>query len=1002
MPSTFDRLRSVFSAAAKTPEQKAASPKAEKRSASAHISSILSGMRRGGTESIEVTEPYAQNVAVMRGVNVIGQQLSAAPLKVMKGEEHQPHSPLQILLDRPNRIMRQAQFVRTISAHQILFGNAFVLMDEPNSLGIPRSLMPLPPQYVTPVYGEGGQYDLRGWKYAPRGDGSAKIIPVNRMLHFPYLTDPRDALMGVSPLDVASNALDTDQAAALYNKNVLSNAGVPSGTLRYVGDGVFDEDDAAVVRDQWLNTYSGTSAAPEGIAVLSSNFEYESIGVSARDMQWLEARKMNLAEIARALNIPLLFLNDYENSGLSDAGLKIQWKLLHATNVGPNAKDLQDVFTEGLTGVSQYDTHICFDFSVVPALQEDFYDKIENAKGYIELGYTLNEVNHKFNLGMKEASYGDTKLVQSGLVPVDVVIDAWKEADAQIDESGDIGNEDQIEVEGEDQVASKSVRVDYKGTSIHTKPTVEMAAEAEQGLEWRAEYGKGGTAVGVARARDIKNRRYLSPETVKRMNSYFARHEVDKEAEGFYEGQEGFPSAGRIAWALWGGDPGKVWAAELVEEMNEIDEATGDRSSGISQEHLLNIVERISDGDISPNQGAVLLRHAGLDEDSVSKILEDAPSKVVANIEGVEVNNSDLLSSLTLENPHDYELGLHLHSVVLSRVNYPKVQQAEHWCCQNAVDGVIIENEDVWIVRLDEQAFVEGSLRTKEVLPGVFASWGRVTADYNVGTNWQLPEWRRALSDKYREAIYPQETVLYKGIRGHYHRLLKSIVREASSPNKGDKKNYRAIDLTQIALTQADIDAILAILNDDNLAAAVEDTIKASYEAAYSTALNNSSSLAIISPAGVQLQKQRLPELSDNFYAARVPAWNLIGDTLKEAVRDTLIEAYEKGENLSDTITRVKSTFRGTVSTARSRVIARTETGITSSQAQIESYKTVGVNQVEWLSANDSNVRPSHQIDGEVQPVGSVFSNGLRRPLDDQGSPANVINCRCSLLPVAN
>ena len=91
-------------------------------------------------------------------------------------------------------------------------------------------------------------------------------------------------------------------------------------------------------------------------------------------------------------------------------------------------------------------------------------------------------------------------------------------------------------------------------------PTQAMADEAQRGLDWRAEYGRGGTEVGVARARDISNRADLSDETIGRMVSYFARHEVDKDAQGFRPGEEGYPSAGRIAWALWGGDPGKSWA----------------------------------------------------------------------------------------------------------------------------------------------------------------------------------------------------------------------------------------------------------------------------------------------------------------------------------------------------------------------------------------------------------------------------------------------------------
>ena len=104
--------------------------------------------------------------------------------------------------------------------------------------------------------------------------------------------------------------------------------------------------------------------------------------------------------------------------------------------------------------------------------------------------------------------------------------------------------------------------------AVDLKPTTAMAAEAERGLAWRDEFNRGGTEVGVARARDIKNRKNLSPDTVKRMKSYFARHEVDKKGEGFSPGEQGYPSAGRIAWALWGGDPGQSWANRKSDELD--------------------------------------------------------------------------------------------------------------------------------------------------------------------------------------------------------------------------------------------------------------------------------------------------------------------------------------------------------------------------------------------------------------------------------------------------
>jgi len=101
------------------------------------------------------------------------------------------------------------------------------------------------------------------------------------------------------------------------------------------------------------------------------------------------------------------------------------------------------------------------------------------------------------------------------------------------------------------------------------QPTDGMKTEAQRGLDWRREFGRGGTEVGIARARDIVNNRDLSDDTVKRMYSFFSRHEVDKQAEGFRPGEDGYPSNGRIAWALWGGDAGYSWSKDKVKGMDE-------------------------------------------------------------------------------------------------------------------------------------------------------------------------------------------------------------------------------------------------------------------------------------------------------------------------------------------------------------------------------------------------------------------------------------------------
>lgn len=85
------------------------------------------------------------------------------------------------------------------------------------------------------------------------------------------------------------------------------------------------------------------------------------------------------------------------------------------------------------------------------------------------------------------------------------------------------------------------------------RPTDSMASNARRGLALRDEFNRGGTAVGIARARDIANKKNLSESTVLRMHSFFSRHEVDKKGKGWKQGEEGYPSNGLIAWLLWGG-----------------------------------------------------------------------------------------------------------------------------------------------------------------------------------------------------------------------------------------------------------------------------------------------------------------------------------------------------------------------------------------------------------------------------------------------------------------
>ena len=104
-------------------------------------------------------------------------------------------------------------------------------------------------------------------------------------------------------------------------------------------------------------------------------------------------------------------------------------------------------------------------------------------------------------------------------------------------------------------------------------PTQAMRNNAKRGLALREKWNRGGlnasqaksegVGSGVARARDISNGN-LTLDTVKRMHSFFSRHE--KNFNPSKKESDGGPTAGTIAWYLWGGSAGKAWARSILRQ----------------------------------------------------------------------------------------------------------------------------------------------------------------------------------------------------------------------------------------------------------------------------------------------------------------------------------------------------------------------------------------------------------------------------------------------------
>jgi hypothetical protein len=133
----------------------------------------------------------------------------------------------------------------------------------------------------------------------------------------------------------------------------------------------------------------------------------------------------------------------------------------------------------------------------------------------------------------------------------------------------------EAEVARQDMIKLAAGKYDH----IDFKPSESAASAAARGLELRKKNkGKGGLNVqqahkqgigsGVARAVSLKNRKTLSPSTVRRMKAFFDRHEKNKGASG---GKPLSQDKGYVAWLLWGGDPGRAWANKVCRQMDAAD-----------------------------------------------------------------------------------------------------------------------------------------------------------------------------------------------------------------------------------------------------------------------------------------------------------------------------------------------------------------------------------------------------------------------------------------------
>jgi len=150
------------------------------------------------------------------------------------------------------------------------------------------------------------------------------------------------------------------------------------------------------------------------------------------------------------------------------------------------------------------------------------------------------------------------------------------------------------------------------------KPTSGMQSAARRAIKLK-EQGKAkgaGTAVGWTRAGQLARGETLSLSTVKRMYSFFSRHEVDKKGKDWDNAEN--PSNGKIMWLAWGGDAGFSWSRKIVER-----EKNKSMKKALMTEELVEEIKDILEEAVNPIDTVIEID----DDEEIKKALRPEVTK---------------------------------------------------------------------------------------------------------------------------------------------------------------------------------------------------------------------------------------------------------------------------------------------------------------------------------------------------------------------------------------
>ena len=247
-------------------------------------------------------EGYRLNPVVHKCVRLIACASARLPWVVFQGSKPLDAHPMLDLLARPNATTSGQALREALLSHFLIAGNAY-LEAVAGQTGPVRELHVLRPDRLKVVPSASGG---TGWlmtvagrehRFGPR-DMQGRS-PIMHMKTF----NPLDDWYGMPPLEAAARAVDQHNEASAWNKSLLQNMGRPSGALLVKGDNPLSDDQFARLKGALEQQYQSPENAGWPL-LLEGGFEWQEMGLNARDLDWLRGKDMSAREIALVFQVP--------------------------------------------------------------------------------------------------------------------------------------------------------------------------------------------------------------------------------------------------------------------------------------------------------------------------------------------------------------------------------------------------------------------------------------------------------------------------------------------------------------------------------------------------------------------------------------------------------------------------------------------------------------------------------------------------------------------------